>query len=88
MFSHKNLKWIYRLILFLPIIPIIWNIIYFNQYSGFDSLLRLNISLILIFLYLTVFLFGLFFIKSNNKIGTSILTVVSLIGFCFGSYFG
>ena len=88
MFNHKNVKWIYRLILILPIVPIVWNIIYFNQYSGFDVLLRVNISLIFIFLYLTILLFGLFFIKSRNKAGTRILTAISLIGFCLGTYFG
>ena len=88
MFNHKNVKWIYRLILILPIVPIVWNIIYFNQYSGFDVLLRVNISLIFIFLYLTILLFGLFFIKSRNKAGTGILTTISLIGFCLGTYFG
>ena len=88
MFNNKGLKWIYRLILILPIIPIVWNIIYLNQYSGFDASLRLNISLIFVFLYLTIIMFGLFFIKAQNKVGTIILTAISFIGLCFGTYFG
>ena len=88
MFNNKGLKWIYRLIMILPIIPIIWNIIYINQYSGFDSLLRLNLSLIFIFLYLAILMFGLYVVKEENKVGTIILTIVALIGLFTGTYFG
>ena len=88
MFNYKGLKWIYRVILILPIIPIVWNMFYLNQYSGFDASLRLNLSLILVFLYLSMLMFGLFFIKSQNKVGTIILTVISLMGLCLGTYFG
>ncbi|MFR4992487.1 MAG: LCP family protein, partial [Turicibacter sp.] len=88
MFNNKGLKWIYRIIMILPIIPIIWNIIYINQYSGFDSLLRLNLSLIFIFLYLAILMFGLYVVKEENKVGTIILTIVALIGLFTGTYFG
>ena len=88
MFNYKGLKWIYRVILILPIIPIVWNMFYLNQYSGFDASLRLNLSLILVFLYLSMLMFGLFFIKSQNKVGTIILTAISLMGLCLGTYFG
>ena len=88
MFNYKGLKWIYRVILILPIIPIVWNMFYLNQYSGFDASLRLNLSLILVFLYLSILMFGLFFIKSQNKVGTIILTAISLMGLCLGTYFG
>ncbi len=88
MFNNKGLKWIYRIIMILPIIPIIWNIIYINQYSGFDALLRLNLSLIFIFLYLAILMFGLYVVKEENKVGTIILTIVALIGLFTGTYFG
>ena len=67
MFNNKGLKWIYRIIMILPIIPIIWNIIYINQYSGFDALLRLNLSLIFIFLYLAILMFGLYVVKEEHN---------------------
>ena len=48
MFNKKGLKWIYRLIMMIPIVPIIWNAIYLNKYSGFDFSLRVNVILVLI----------------------------------------
>ena len=84
----KNLiRWLFRMALILPIIPIILNIIYLNQYSGFDATLRLNISLIFIFGYLAFLMFGCYFIQKKKQIVSIIFVVLSIIGFGTGTYF-
>ena len=85
---NKNLiRWLFRTTLILPIIPIVLNIIYLNQYSGFDATLRLNISLIFIFGYLAFLMFGCYFIQKKKQIVSIIFVVLSIIGFGVGTYF-
>ena len=86
MFNKKGFKWIYRFIMILPIIPIVWNAIYINKYSGFDILLRGNIVLIFILLYLSLLMFGLYAIKIESKKGTIVLTALAIIGMGIGCY--
>ena len=88
MFNKKGFKWIYRFIMILPIIPIVWNAIYINKYSGFDILLRGNIVLIFILLYLSLLMFGLYAIKIESKKGTIVLTALAIIGMGIGCYGG
>ncbi|MGL4372199.1 MAG: hypothetical protein ACRCS6_00360, partial [Turicibacter sp.] len=59
-------KYIVLAILISPIIPVILNIVYLNKYSGFSSMLRLNIDLILVFLFLSLLMFGLYMLKNNK----------------------
>ena len=47
-------KYLLLSLLIIPIIPIVLNIVYINKYSGFNSSLRINVSLILIFAFLFV----------------------------------
>ena len=88
MFNKKGLKWIYRLIMMIPIVPIIWNAIYLNKYSGFDFSLRVNVILVLILLYLSLLMFGLYAIKVESKKGTVVFLTLSVIGLLLGGYGG
>ena len=88
MFNKKGLKWIYRLIMMIPIVPIIWNAIYLNKYSGFDFSLRVNVILVLILLYLSLLMFGLYAIKVESKKGTFVFLTLSVIGLLLGGYGG
>ncbi|MDE5978136.1 MAG: LCP family protein, partial [Turicibacter sp.] len=88
MFNKKGLIWLYRLIFILPIVPIIWNIIYINKYSGFESSLRFTLSFVLVFAYLTVLMFGLYSVKKESKVGTLVLGLISCVGMAIGTYSG
>lgn len=81
------IKYIILFLLILPVVPVVLNILYLNKYSGFSSVLRLNLSLILIFIFLSILMFGLYTLNKNKSIGVMIFTVIALVSTGFGSYF-
>lgn len=80
-------KYIILFLLMLPVVPVGLNILYLNKYSGFSSVLRLNLSLILVFVFLSILMFGLYTLNKNKSVGVIIFTVISLLSTGFGSYF-
>ena len=82
------LKYIVLFLLILPIFPVGLNVLYLNKYSGFSSTLRINSSLILIFIFLSILMFGLYSLKKNKSIGILVFTIISVLSTAFGSYFG
>ena len=82
------LKYIVLFLLILPILPVGLNVLYLNKYSGFSSTLRINSSLILIFIFLSILMFGLYSLKKNKSIGILVFTIISVLSTAFGSYFG
>ena len=80
-------KYIILFLLMLPVVPVGLNILHLNKYSGFSSVLRLNLSLILVFVFLSILMFGLYTLNKNKSVGVIIFTVISLLSTGFGSYF-
>ena len=82
-------KWGLILLLWLPIAPVALVVYYLNQYSGIDFFLRLLVSLILIFSYLSIIAIGSYFIKRQKKKGifaTSLISIFCLVGSLYFAY--
>ena len=81
-------KYLLLSLLIIPIIPIVLNIVYINKYSGFNSSLRINVSLILIFAFLSLLMFGMYCLNKNKGIGILVTSVIAIVSIICSSYFG
>ena len=81
-------KYLLLSLLIIPIIPIVLNIVYINKYSGFNSSLRINVSLILIFACLSLLMFGMYCLNKNKGIGSLVTSVIAIVSIICSSYFG
>ena len=84
--NAKFKKWWLNILISLPVVTIGLVVGYINLYSGIDLSLRLYASVSLICAYLAIMLLGFYFVSREIKIGSTIISVLSVLILLYTSY--